>query len=53
MSVMAPYLDCKLNVTCTGPKAQLTKGWLRHSAFPFLIGHSMIYRRGSSLMDTL
>ena len=25
-----------------GPKVQLTEGWLRHSAFPTLIGHSMI-----------
>ena len=25
-----------------GPKAQLIEGWLRHSVFPTLIGHSMI-----------
>ena len=35
-------------------KAQVIEGWLRHSAFATLIVHSMIYRRGSSLiMDTL
>ena len=36
-----------------GPADQLTDGWLLHSSFPNLSGHSMIYRRGSSLMDTL